>query len=138
MSAVLPPLFIQVALTFVLVFVLATTRVLESIRDPKVASEVQKGRSDVYSRTPSLVSDNLKNQFEFPVLFYAAVLLAIAGGQVSDYFATLAWVFAIARVLHSLVHCTINLVALRFVVFGVALFALLLMWVHLFQTMMAA
>lgn len=137
MTAILPPLFIQVGLTFVLGVMLATLRVTESIRDPKVSTKVQQGQSDVYSRTAMLVSDSVKNQFEYPVLFYVAVLLAIATGPISDFFVTLAWVFALARVAHALVHVTINLVALRFVVFVVSMVALLLMWVNLFQSTMA-
>ncbi|MEM9838434.1 MAG: MAPEG family protein [Pseudomonadota bacterium] len=138
MTAILPPLFIQIGLTFVVCFLMAGFRVMESVRDPKVSTAVQQGRSDVYGRTATLLSDNLKNQFEFPILFYAAVLLAVATGSVSDHLVTLAWVFALARVGHALVHCTLNIVALRFVVFGVSLFALLFMWLHLFQTTLGA
>lgn len=138
MTAILPPLFLQVALTFVISITMAVFRVMESVRDPKVSSAVQQGRSDVYGRTATLLSDNLKNQFEFPVLFYAAVLLGIATGPISDHFVTLAWVFVLGRVAHAAVHCTLNIVALRFVVFGVSLVALLLMWVHLYQTTLGA
>ena len=59
-------------------------------------------------------SDNLKNLFEIPVLFYALALYLFATNQVDDAYVSAAWVFVAFRALHSVVHCTINLVMLRF------------------------
>jgi hypothetical protein len=72
-------------------------------------------------------SDNLKNLFELPVLFYALVLYLYATGQVDGLHVGAAWVFAGFRALHSAVHCTFNLVLLRFVLYLVASLALWLM-----------
>jgi len=59
-------------------------------------------------------SDNLKNLFEMPVLFYALVLYLFVTKQVDSVYVLAAWVFAVFRILHSAVHCTINIVMLRF------------------------
>jgi hypothetical protein len=59
-------------------------------------------------------SDNLKNLFEIPVLFYALALYLFATDQVDGGYLVAAWVFAAFRALHSAVHCTINIVMLRF------------------------
>jgi hypothetical protein len=59
-------------------------------------------------------SDNFKNLFEVPVVFYALSLYLFSTGQVDAVFVAAAWVFAAFRVLHSAVHCTINIVMLRF------------------------
>ena len=59
-------------------------------------------------------SDNLKNLFEIPVLFYALVSGLYVTGQVDDVYVNASWVFVAFRVLHSLVHCTVNIVRLRF------------------------
>ena len=59
-------------------------------------------------------SDNLKNLFEIPVIFYALALYLFVTNQVDATYVTAAWVFVVFRGLHSAVHCTINLVTLRF------------------------
>jgi hypothetical protein len=62
-------------------------------------------------RTPS---DNLRNLFEIPTLFYALVLYLYVVRQVDDVYVWAAWVFVIFRIAHSIVHCTVNIVLLRF------------------------
>jgi hypothetical protein len=59
-------------------------------------------------------SDNLKNLFELPTIFYAVVLYLYATKQVDGSYLVAAWVFFGFRVLHSVVHCTFNFVPLRF------------------------
>jgi hypothetical protein len=72
-------------------------------------------------------SDNLKNLFEIPVLFYALSLYLFATGQVDALHVGAAWVFVLFRVLHSVVHCTFNRVMLRFYLYLVAALAVWLM-----------
>jgi hypothetical protein len=72
---------------------------------------------ELAKRSPPAVSnpsDNLKNLFEVPVIFYAVVLYLFATEQVDQVYLAAAWVFVVLRVLHSAVHCTFNLVLLRF------------------------
>ena len=68
-------------------------------------------------------SDNLKNLFEIPVLFYALVLYLFVTNQVDASYLDAAWVFVAFRVLHSAVHCTFNLVMLRFYLYLIATLA---------------
>ncbi len=75
-------------------------------------------------------SDNLKNLFEIPTLFYALVLYLYVTEQVDGAYIVAAWVFAIFRILHSAVHCTINIVILRFWIYCVATLALWFMVVR--------
>ncbi len=70
-------------------------------------------------------SDNLKNLFEIPVLFYALVLYLFITKQVDTVYVNAAWVFVVFRALHSAVHCTFNLIMLRFYLY---LFATLAVW----------
>ena len=70
-------------------------------------------------------SDNLKNLFEIPVIFYALALYLFATKQVDAVYLGASWVFVAFRVLHSAVHCTFNLVILRFYLY---LFATLAVW----------
>ena len=72
-------------------------------------------RSDLAGKPAvSNPSDNLKNLFELPTIFYAAILYLFVTQQVDTPYLVAAWVFFPFRVLHSIVHCTFNLVLLRF------------------------
>jgi hypothetical protein len=75
-------------------------------------------------------SDNLKNLFELPTLFYAIVLYLYATQQVDRGYVIAAWGFFAFRVLHSLVHCTFNFIPLRFVLYVISAGALWFMVVR--------
>lgn len=69
-------------------------------------------------------SDNLKNLFELPVLFYALGNYLFVTSQVDRLYLLISWIFVGFRILHSLVHCTINRVLLRFYLYLTASLAL--------------
>ena len=79
-------------------------------------------------------SDNLKNLFELPVLFYALCLYLFATSQVDGTYVAAGWVFASFRALHSAVHCTFNHIMTRFTLYAVASIAL---WVMLVRAALA-
>ena len=62
-------------------------------------------------------SDNLKNLFELPTIFYALILCPYVTGTVDAVQLMAAWAFVGFRVMHSAVHCTFNLVPLRFLLY---------------------
>jgi hypothetical protein len=63
------------------------------------------------------ITYNLANQFELPVIFYAAVVLLIATNNVMTVDIIAAWIFVAGRVIHSLVQCLTDNVRLRGQVF---------------------
>jgi len=67
---------------------------------------------------------NLKNLFELPVLFYALCLFLYVTATADMIYVIAAWLFLVFRALHSFVHCTSNVVILRFYLYSVAAFAL--------------
>ena len=69
-------------------------------------------------------SDNLKNLFEIPVLFYALALYLFVTSQVDVTYVSAAWIFVAFRVAHSAVHCTSNLMMLRFYLYVIATLAM--------------
>lgn len=86
-------------------------------------------------RSPPAVSnpsDNLKNLFEIPVIFYALALYLFFTAQVDMTYMVAAWIFVAFRFLHSAIHCTINAVLVRFYLYLVSTLAL---W---FMTLRAA
>lgn len=72
----------------------------------------------------STPSDNLKNLFETPTIFYAVVLYLYVTRQVDAANLAAAWGFFAFRVLHSLVHCTFNFIPLRFFMYVISAGAL--------------
>ena len=75
-------------------------------------------------------SDNLKNLFELPTVFYAVVLYLYATNQVDSPHVAAAWGFFLFRALHSVVHCTFNFIPLRFVLYVISAAALWFMVVR--------
>ena len=65
-------------------------------------------------------SDNLKNQFELPTIFYALVLYVFMTKQVDAAYVGTAWGFFVFRALHSLVHRTFNHIPLRFYLYVIS------------------
>jgi hypothetical protein len=63
------------------------------------------------------ITYNLTNQFELPVIFYALAVLLVATKNVTALDVVAAWVFVAGRVIHSLVQCLTDNVALRGQVF---------------------
>ena len=71
------------------------------------------------------MGDNYNHLFEQPTLFYAMVLLIAVMGHVDALAVACAWNFVVLRIVHSLVQATVNIVALRFVIFLLSWVALL-------------
>jgi hypothetical protein len=69
-------------------------------------------------------SNNLKNLFELPVIFYAVCVFLLAT-EADTTFVNLAWFYVVLRAVHSLIHCTFNIVIYRFLVY---LLSSLVLW----------
>jgi hypothetical protein len=80
-------------------------------------------------------SDNLKNLLELPTLFYGVVLYLFVTNSVDLGYLVAAWIFAAFRVFHSAVHCTVNIVILRFWLYCISTLAL---WFMLIRAAMGA
>jgi hypothetical protein len=76
-------------------------------------------------------SDNFRNLFELPVLFYAAALVAVQAGLVGTTTLLLAWAFVVLRVAHSVIQCSYNRVMHRFFVYAAGAASLWLLWATL-------
>lgn len=59
-------------------------------------------------------SNNLKNLFELPIIFYVISLLAIINNASDSMLVISAYAFWLTRCIHSYIHCTRNIVKLRF------------------------
>jgi hypothetical protein len=75
-------------------------------------------------------SHNYNHLMEQPTIFYAIALTLAMMGFGGGINLWLAWGYVGFRVLHSLVQCTINIIAIRFPLFLLASFCLLGLTVH--------
>lgn len=124
------PMFAMMLLTFV-VWAYMYARRLALIRaiglDPNRATPAELAR--VSPPSVSNPSDNLKNLFEIPVIFYALTIYLFVAQSVDSGHLAAAWLFVLFRVLHSAVHCTANVIVVRFWLYvissGILLFMVL-------------
>jgi hypothetical protein len=124
-SAILSPVYAMIFLTFV-VWVYMYVRRIGFIRSRKLTPAEMAIPGRLAELSPPAVSnpsDNLENLFEIPVLFYALALTLFAAQQVDGLYVAAAWVFVGFRALHSAVHCTINVVMVRFYLYLISTLA---------------
>ena len=125
---ILLPLFVEVILTFALLFWLAPLRAGD-FRSGLVREEDIGLRQPNWSKPALQVQYSFSNQFELPVLFYVLTILAYITHHAGFLFVVLAWVFVIFRLLQAYVHVTNNKVRLRGMFFGISALALAIMWI---------
>ena len=85
--------------------------------------------SNPWAKLEPRIGANLRNQFEWPLLFYVACLLLLQHGATSHAAIVLAWIFVGGRLLHSAVQILTTNVRLRGLVFMVNFLAVLGLWV---------
>jgi hypothetical protein len=125
-TAIFGPFFAMMMLTLV-VWVYMYIRRIAFITGNQLNSQDLAMPGKLAELSPPAVSnpsDNLKNLFEMPVLFYALVLYLFAHHQVDAIYLDAAWIFVAFRVAHSAVHCTINIVMVRFYIYAISAVAL--------------
>ena len=66
------------------------------------------------------VTKNFTNLQEAPIIFYALCAFSIVLNKLDTMQVYLAWGFVISRMLHSIVHITVNHVNSRFMIFGIS------------------
>jgi hypothetical protein len=125
---VLLPLFVEITLTFVLVFWMAPLRI-RAVRSGAVRAEDIALREPNWPTRIRQIGNSYCNQFELPVLFYVLTILAYITHKAGVVFVVLAWLFVIFRLLHAYVHVTSNRTNIRGPLFGASAFILAIMWI---------
>jgi hypothetical protein len=124
---VLLPLFVEVVLTFVLLFATAFTRRRDLTSGAVHPRDIALGQMAWTQKTQQL-GNAFNNQFQLPVLFYVLTILSIVTRHTDLLFVILAWLFVLARIAHAYVHVTNNRVMRRGGIFGIGAVVLLVMW----------
>jgi hypothetical protein len=127
-EAILMPMFVQVALTFVLLFWMLALR-LRAIRRGQVRPDQVALREPHWPPHVQQVGNAFHNSVELPVLFYVVVLLALMTKTLDVTIYVLMWMFVLSRILHAGVHVTSNRLAHRTPMFLIGAIALALIWV---------
>jgi hypothetical protein len=126
-QAVLLPLFVEVVLTFVLLYWMAYQRT-SMLQAGAIEPRNIALREPNWPARMTQVANAFQNQLELPVLFYVLTILAWITRHADLVFVVLAWVFVASRLVHAYIHVTSNDVRRRGPAFGVGAFVLTIMW----------
>jgi hypothetical protein len=125
------PVVALAALTCAVWLRLYVVRIAEMRRE-RIDPQAVASSADAAARLrDTRASDNFRNLFELPVLFYAAAMVAAQTGQVGATTLVLAWSFVALRVAHSAIQCSYNRVMHRFGVYAAGAAVLWLLWIVL-------
>ena len=126
-QAILLPLFVEVILTFVLLFWMAYWRT-RAIRVGEIKMRDIALREPNWPPGITQVGNAYHNQLELPVLFYVLTILSLVTRHADLLFVVLAWIFVASRVVHAYIHVTDNNVNRRGPIFGLGALVLTIMW----------
>ncbi|KGQ20398.1 MAPEG domain containing protein [Lysobacter dokdonensis DS-58] len=130
-AEILKPAFALVGLTVVVFLRMYWLRLSEIRRGRIDAQAVATSAEMARLLSDTRAADNFRNLFELPVLFYAAVFVAVTIGRADHVSLILAWAFVVLRIAHSAVHCTYNRVMHRFALYAAGAAVLFAWWGYL-------
>jgi hypothetical protein len=137
-SWLLYPLLAMALLTFAVGTLMYRRRVAEIRRKGVRLQSIASSAGMATTLEDTRASDNFRNLFELPVLFYAGVLVAYAAQLAAPAYLALAWAFVASRIVHSAIHCTGNRVKHRFLAFVTGFWLVALLWALLAWDLLVA
>lgn len=126
MTTILTPVLALVCWTLIVWVWMYATR-LPAFQSAGIKPQEAKHPGTYGDRLPSgvrAVADNYNHLMEQPTIFYAIVFYTYLSGAEDPVNIALAWGYVGLRVLHSFIQNTVNIVALRFLVFSLSTFCL--------------
>jgi hypothetical protein len=127
-TALFWPAFAQVALIVVVMLAMGRARARSMRAMRKTPDDVALNRASDWDDGATQAANNYKNQFEMPVLFLAAIAMALALRLSDQLLVILAWMFVATRVVHAYVHLTFNKTIVRALVWLVGVATVVMMW----------
>ena len=128
LQSVLLPVFVQVALTFALLFWLGFARTAAVRRGEVRVRDIVLGQN-AWPKHETQIGNAYHSQLQLPLLFYLLVVLALIARKADLVFVLLSWVFVLMRIVHTAIHVTTNRLPGRFYVFLAGAIVLLIMWI---------
>ncbi len=120
------PMLVQILLT-IIVFVWLRIVKSRAVKLGQVDQEKRALHPDAWPEYVLKVSNNINNQFETPVLFYALALMLWALDSVDIFALVFAWGFVVTRIIHAYIHTGSNIVPVRRRVFTIGCIFLVLL-----------
>jgi hypothetical protein len=127
----LPSVLALVALSFLVALAILITRFTDLYMNKRPLAYYEDFSESGATIAVIRPTRQLANLFEFPVLFYALITIAIATGLKDALLPILCWVYVGLRWLHAISHICFNKLWLRTPIFMVGNLLLLGMWVRL-------
>lgn len=128
--SILYPLLAHMLLVLAL-YILLLARKSKAIKEKAVDFKQTALNNKAWPADVVKVSNNLDNQFESPILFYALCFITLLTGSVNMFAILLANGYVLLRYIHAYIHVTSNYVPYRMRVFALSA---LLMLALLIQT----
>jgi len=118
---ILLPMLGMMVLTAVVWFVLYAKRIpaMRRLGKPAQTYTTPDRAAGLLPEEVSFPAYNFKNLFELPVLFYGLCLYLYVTGTADSVDVFAAWLFLGSRIIHSAIHCTVNIVMARFLAYCV-------------------
>ena len=126
---VLPPLMVQIGLTFALLIAMVGLRRQTLVSGETKIRDIALGEPNWPTRATQ-VGNCYRNQFELPVLFYALIALALPLRHADLFIVLMSWIFVITRLIHAGVFVTSNDLGRRSVAWLAGALVLLVMWLY--------
>ncbi len=128
MHSLLTPVLALITLTLLVWLWMYATRIPAMARAGIEAQSARHpGSLDVLPHPARSVADNYNHLMEQPTIFYALVFYIVLSGNSDATHIYCAWAYVALRVVHTLVQGTVNVVPVRFLVFTLSTFALMVM-----------
>lgn len=133
---ILLPVLIQILLTFILLFRMGYLRISSLKKGTVKIKDIALGQN-AWHEEAIKASNSYHNQFQVPLLFYTACIVAMIAQLNSILFVVLCWIFVVSRVFHAYIHSGSNHVPRRFQFFVLGVFSTISMWIVIALNLLA-
>ena len=130
-NLILLPALVQVLLTLLVYAALAVAKA-RAIKGGLVDLDRRALHDDAWPDSVMKINNNIRNQFELPVLFYVVCFVLWGLEAVGTLALVAAWLFVVSRIAHAWVHLTSNYIPNRRRLFTAG------WWILLFMVLLAA
>lgn len=127
-TAILYPVFVQVALMIVLHAMMARARI-GSLKSGEVKVKDIVLRQSNWTERATQIGNSYHSQLELPVVFFTLIAFIMITKAESTLLLGLAWLFVIARIVHAYIHTTSNDINKRFPAYAFGATVLITMWI---------
>lgn len=126
---VLLPVFIQIGLTFALLFGMAVTRG-RALKSGETKMKDIALRESNWPERATQLGNCFANQFELPVLFYVLIAIALPLRRADLFIVLMSWVFVVTRFAHAGIFVTSNNIQQRSMAWFAGALVVLAMWIY--------